>query len=77
VGLDAEAVQLEPGDGEVGDQGGDVAAGLPAADRPEPDQGFGGQVDPGPLVQVGAAAVVVSGLALQHRHDRQVRGEGA
>jgi hypothetical protein len=51
----------------------DGGGGLSAAYRAEPDERFGGEVDSGMLVGVGAAEVIADGPALQDRDDRQTR----
>src|SRR3712207_8556257 len=43
-----------------------------SAHRPDSDERLGGQVDPGPLVEVGTAFVVRQGPALQGRHPREL-----
>ena len=70
--LDAESVQPGQAAGVQGvqDQFG-LGGGLAAADGSDADERFGGQVDPGAVVGVGAAQVVARGPALQDRDDRQ------
>src|SRR5262249_43167460 len=60
-----------------GEQSLGVGGGLAATHRAHSDQGFGGEVDPGVVVQVGAAQIVADRPALQDRNDRQIRAEVA
>ena len=70
--FDAESVQPGQAAGVQGvqDEFG-LGGGLAAADGSDADERFGGQVDPGVVVGVGAAQVVARGPALQDRDDRQ------
>lgn len=73
--LDAETVQVQPACGKGAHDALDVGAALAPAHRADPDERLGGQVDPGPLVEVGAAFVVRQSPTLQRRHPKELRRE--
>lgn len=73
--LDAETVQVQLARGEGAHDALDVGAALASAHRADPDERLGGQVDPGSVVEVGAAFVVRQSPTLQRRHPRELRRE--
>src|SRR6266536_1084756 len=74
-GFDTEPVECETIAGEGSDDGTDLAGRLTAAHRPETHQRLHCQIDAGGGVHVGAAQVVLHPPALQHRDERQIRGD--
>jgi hypothetical protein len=77
AGLDAEAMHANAAPGDRGHDGGDLASGLAAADRPQPDYGQRRKVDSLGGVQVGAREVVGESPALQDWDERQAGRDAA